>query len=59
MAKLDESIDTVLDALMVYAKIMKTGNCNTCGRKNTCQYCPELGQLVRYNCPHYQKEDEE
>jgi len=59
MSKLDEAIAQqayILDALRAYRNVVESGDCNRCKRKQTCQYCPKPGQLVRYNCPHYQKE---
>ena len=60
MNRLDDVIADVayiLDTLMVYRDITYTGNCNSCKNKN-CQWKPELGQLVRYNCPYYKAEEE-
>ena len=60
MSKLDDTISTVahiLDCLMVYRNIAESGDCNTCKNKD-CQWKPKLGQLVRYNCPHYKAEEE-
>ena len=60
MSRLDDVIADVayiLDTLMVYRNVAKTGNCNTCKNKD-CQWKPKIGQLVRYNCPHYKAEEE-
>ena len=54
---LDKAIaDTayVLDALMSLRKIIKTGSCNDCEYIADCRYAPKPGQLVRYNCPHFE-----
>lgn len=59
MSRLDNTIANVayiLDTLMAYRLIAETGNCNTCKSKN-CQWRPKPGQLVRYNCPHYETEE--
>lgn len=59
-AGLDEAIASVahiLDCLMAYRNIVSTGDCNNCKNKD-CEWKPKLGQLVRYNCPHYKAEDE-
>jgi len=61
MSRLDDTIANVayiLDTLMAYRIITETGNCNTCKSKD-CQWKPKPGQLVRYNCPHYEAEEEE
>ena len=60
MSRLDDTIANVayiLDTLMAYRNISETGNCNICKNKD-CQWLPKLGQLVRYNCPHYKAEEE-
>lgn len=57
MSRLDESISTVayvLDVLRTYRDIVNSGCCNDCACAKNCEYAPKLGQLVRYNCPHYE-----
>ena len=56
MSRLDDAISDVayiLDVLMAYRNIVESGDCNRCGKKKTCEYAPEAGQLVRYNCRFY------
>ena len=58
MSKIDELIKQKayeLDVLMCYRDIEKSGDCNNCAKSNSCEYVPEPGQLVRYNCPFYQE----
>ena len=60
MSRLDDAIANVayiLDTLIVYRNIVEKGDCNICKNKD-CQWKPKVGQLVRYNCPHYKAEDE-
>lgn len=61
MTKLDLAIAElgyVLDCLMTFRNIVQTGCCNDCrGMKEKCDYRPKPGQMVRYNCPFYQKEE--
>lgn len=42
----------ILDSLITLKQIQKTGDCNVCKNKE-CEYKPEVGQMVRYNCPFY------
>lgn len=61
MSRLDKSIADVAyicDALMAYRNIVDSGDCNRCGKKKTCEYIPKVGQLVRYNCPFYEREED-
>lgn len=56
MSRLDDNISTVayiLDTLIAYRNITALGNCNNCAKRRQCQYIPELGEQVRYNCPFY------
>lgn len=57
MSRLDDTISDVayiLDTLRAYEKIIQCGNCNTCDNKD-CKWDPDPGQLIRYNCPHYER----
>lgn len=47
------------DCLTTLKNIQDCGDCNVCASKNDCQYVPKPGQMVRYNCPFYQKVGEE
>lgn len=38
--------------LSVLKQLQDSGSCNDCANKS-CLHKPELGQLVRYNCPFY------
>ena len=38
--------------LKVLKEIWDSGDCNNC-RNGQCKWKPKLGQLVRFNCPHY------
>ena len=62
MSRLDDVISNVSyirDALMAHRNIVNSGDCNRCGKKETCEYVPKPGQLVRYNCPFYKKTEGE
>ena len=45
----------ILDALMAYRNIVESGDCNNCKVQRECEVKPKPGQLVRYNCPFYQR----
>ena len=58
MSRLDDAIKDVryiLDVLVAYSEMVESGCCNDCKKKSECEYCPGLGQLVRYNCPFYER----
>ena len=38
--------------LKTLKEIWDSGDCNDC-RNGQCEWKPKLGQLVRFNCPHY------
>ena len=46
------------DCLLLLKSIQDCGDCNNCANHKNCQYAPELGQMVRYNCPFYKKESD-
>lgn len=53
MSRIDDVIADVgyiLDSLIAYRMITKTGNCNQCIKRD-CKYRPLPGEVVRYNCP--------
>lgn len=58
MSKLDRAISDVayiLDTLKAYRNIEETGCCNNCTKRIKCEYAPKAGQMVRYNCPFYER----
>ena len=58
MSRLDEAIADVayiLDVLTAHREIVRSGCCNDCEKRRTCEYVPDPGQLVRYNCPFYER----
>lgn len=62
MSKLDDAIANVayiLDALMAYRNIVESGDCNNCKVQRKCEVKPKPGQLVRYNCPFYQRGEQD
>ena len=62
MSRLDEVIKTVgyiLDTLIAYRNIISTGCCNECNERENCGFAPKPGQLVRYNCPLFERRGKE
>lgn len=58
MDKLNNAIANtayILDCLTALRNILETGGCNHCKVKD-CVYKPKPGQMVRYNCPFYEKD---
>ena len=47
----------ILDTLTAFNRIVESGDCNGCMSRMDCIYRPEWGELVRYNCPHYKRDD--
>lgn len=61
MSSINDAVATVgniFDLLCACREILESGCCNDCGKKMDCEYCPKPGQLVRFNCPFYEQEDE-
>ena len=60
MNKLDEAIANtayILDSLRALREIRETGSCNECKVRKSCKVVPKCGEMVRYNCPFFVKED--
>lgn len=45
----------VIDAIDFYERMKKSHSCNDCGAMEECEYRPEWGSPVRWNCPHWEK----
>ena len=41
----------VADCVEYYQRVKSYPDCNTCGVKKECKYCPALGEQTRINCP--------
>ena len=57
MSRLKDTIDNqyyILECLKAFQEIVASGCCNDCNKKGKCEYEPEWGKLVRYNCPFYE-----
>lgn len=52
------AVARILDALQFTARMEETDNCNTCGKKYTCEYAPEPGDRVTWNCPLWTDQEE-
>ena len=52
----------ILNFLMACVNFRKTmfdmPNCNNCGAAEGCDYLPDWGQPVRWNCPHWKERGE-
>lgn len=61
MGRLDDvirEVNCILGILLAYRDIVQTGDCNECAKKMGCEYVPKAGQVVRYNCPFFEREGE-
>lgn len=59
MSRLDDAISQmayILDSLMALRNIQECGCCNDCRVSAVCPYKPQIGQMVRYNCPFWEGE---
>lgn len=48
----------IADCLRSLLEIFESGNCNECGNVG-CPFLPKVGALVRFNCPHYIKKEQD
>lgn len=49
--RLRKALLYIADCLAAVNDMQEMHNCNDCGIKNKCEYVPEPGQKVRWNCP--------
>lgn len=59
--KLDKAIEMtayISDCLISLRNIQETGCCNECSLVRICAYRPRPGQMCRYNCPFFAREEE-
>ena len=40
-----------LSCAIVTERVKSCNDCNTCGKRDTCQYLPRFGETTRINCP--------
>ena len=45
----------VSDCVYYAQEVQSYPDCNTCGKRNNCEYLPDFGELVRINCPLWEK----
>lgn len=58
---IDKAIQAlILDTLMAYRDIVGSGCCNDCriAKPYSCEHLLKPGQLVRYNCPFYERKED-
>lgn len=53
------ALEYIASCLKGYKAITDTGGCNECADRKTCSKRPEWGQLVRYNCMFFERENNE
>lgn len=49
--KLRTALLCIADCMEMANELQEMNNCNNCGARKYCQYAPELGKPVRWNCP--------
>ena len=47
----------VANCVEYYQRVNSYDDCNNCGIRNKCAYCPRPGEQVRINCPLWQDKD--
>lgn len=62
MSKLKDLSDTlhyIVESLRELDRISRMHSCNDCAKLGgICEYMPEWGESVRYNCPHWDNGEE-
>ena len=52
----EEKPGYVMGCMIFTERVSNMPNCNTCGKKISCEYVPRLGDDVRFNCPLWEIE---
>lgn len=56
MNDLNEAIEKAEGITKDYLKMLKgileKGGCNACKKMEHCEYAPEIGEIIRCNCPY-------
>ena len=47
----------LIDYLKLLKRILDSGDCNVCAIRECCNVVPELGEMVRYNCPMFVRKE--
>ena len=55
MEQMISDIYYIANNLKLLNDIKKEGNCSNCSSKFNCKYNPPQGEMMRYNCPFYEK----
>lgn len=55
---MNRDVNYIMSILITYRNIEKSGDCNVCGKQKTCGYCPQAGELVRFNCPFFERKED-
>lgn len=50
-----KNLKFIIDALEFTQEMRGVHNCNDCEVVEKCEYRPEWGKPVRWNCPHWEK----
>ena len=57
--KLRQALLYLADVLVAVDELGKMHDCNDCGNVLKCEYAPEPGQPVRWNCPLWEGKEHE
>lgn len=53
------ALEYIASCLRGYKAITETGGCNECADRKTCSKRPKWGQIVRFNCMFFKRENNE
>lgn len=51
------ALEYIASCIRGYKAIIETGGCNECADRKTCSKRPKWGQIVRYNCMFFKREN--
>lgn len=59
MEQVRDMLYKLIDIINFYHFMSKTSSCNDCDRVRYCEYAPDPGKQVRYNCMFWEGRNEE
>lgn len=56
MSELSGNLRYIAESLQLLEKIMSLPDCHNCSKLGACEYQPEWGKIMRFNCPLWESD---
>lgn len=58
LRRIIEDAEYITECMTALEEILRLPNCNDCAICGTCEYRPMWGRPMRYNCPLFERRDD-